>query len=63
MNNKPKYEIENAWVAGGCLWGSIKDHPNCTNGGTHATSKIVSQTGDTVETRNSIYTVKSWAKV
>ena len=69
---KPTYEIENAFISSGRLWGNIKDHPNCTNGHLQMTSPIVDdwklepgevdiglKVGDIVETENSVYHIKS----
>lgn len=60
---KPTYEIENAFISSGRLWGNIKDHPNCTNGHLQMTSPIVDQRGDNgeiIETENSEYHIKSF---
>lgn len=64
---KPVYEIENAFISSGRLWGNIKDHPNCPNGNLQMTSLIlhrdtpdVGLDGNCVETENSIYRVRSW---
>jgi len=57
---KPIYEIENAFISSGRLWGNIKDHPNCTNGNLQMTSLIESVNNSIVETENSIYKVMSW---
>jgi hypothetical protein len=66
---KPEYEIEDWCIvnrsyryvdfvspANAYLMGHIKDHPNCTPGKLHITSRIVTvHSDDVIETRNSIY--------
>jgi len=61
---KPTVELTNATDCGGFLLGVVYGHPTLgkkADGRMIQTSGIVKRDGNTVETRNTIYKVTSWA--
>ena len=58
--SKQTATIENAQVVGNRLFGQVYNHPTLPDGADIQTSSIKSQDSMTVETKNTIYTVKSW---
>lgn len=62
---KKEIEMRNAYIRGDHLCGQIKDHHTMNidpiRGEYIRSSKIIKRDGNTVETMNTIYKVKSWA--
>jgi len=67
---KPTVHIKNAYIVNNRLVGIVLDYPEehqgypgaVTNGHEVITTPIVSQEGDVVETRRTIYHVDSWVE-
>lgn len=64
MSDKPQVRIENWHLIGGVLYGDTYDHPRFEDGTTVRTSTVISEPGDepakegdTLETRNTFYTL------
>ncbi len=64
MSDKPSVRIENWHLIGGVLYGDAYDHPRFEDGTTVRTSTVISEPGDepakegdTLETRNTFYTL------